>query len=119
MHQDFSYAANPVPNPTLDLFDQIVTFLNSHFGINEDMEIHPYHAAHSARTDPMTALNSIDAARCAGDALDICNRSIAEHLRCSADNAPGSTRNKRRYDDRHHGIQPQQPDSRCDKAGNN
>ena len=68
MHQDFGYAADLVPDPMLDLLYQVVTFLNGHFGVNEDMEIHPYHAAHSARPNPMTAPNAGDAARCAGDA---------------------------------------------------
>jgi hypothetical protein len=45
MHQDFGYTANLVSDATLDLLNQIVTFLNSHLG-QRDMKIH--------RTMPLT-----------------------------------------------------------------
>ncbi len=68
MHQDFGYAADLAPDPTFDLLNQVVTFLNSHFGINEYMEIHPHHAAHSAPPEPDQALLTKQSA---GDTLEL------------------------------------------------
>ncbi len=77
MHQDFGYAANLVSNLALNFLSQMMAFLNGHLGINQDMEVHPHHAAHTARSDLMTAPHAIDAPRYAGDTFDVGYCSIA------------------------------------------